>query len=368
LVVVWRSGDQRGASRLGTVGLGGLFLKTPKPPAAGSTVELVIQVSPGTPGADVRARAVVYNVKPGEGMGVKFVHMLGDDRLRLNQFLHAQFTAAKIQAEGPTTEIPPSSPAAFLSPEENAPIPSVKPGTSASGAPSEHTISEEEIRKFVTLAHTGTHYQLLGITSDSSKDQVKRGFYLLARKFHPDRHMDRPHWKESLQELMGAATEAYEILSDDEERFGYDKRLASGTRTESQETVQQCVKIASDCLRDENVAGYIFWMRKCVHNAPAVAKYRVSLAAGLMMNEWQRWEAIQQFEKAIELDPFDASAYLQFGVLYEQMRLPWRARTLYSKVLEIDPTHRAANERLASLDADEKKKPSPKLASLFSGK
>jgi tetratricopeptide (TPR) repeat protein len=180
--------------------------------------------------------------------------------------------------------------------------------------------------------------------------------------------MDRPHWKESLQELMGAATEAYEILSDDEERFGYDKRLASGTRTESQETVQQCVKIASDCLRDENVAGYIFWMRKCVHNAPAVAKYRVSLAAGLMMNEWQRWEAIQQFEKAIELDPFDASAYLQFGVLYEQMRLPWRARALYSKVLEIDPTHRAANERLASLDADEKKKPSPKLASLFSGK
>jgi PilZ domain len=89
LVVAWRSGEQCGASRLGTVGLGGLFLKTPKPPAAGSTVELVIQVSPGTPGTDVRTRAVVYNVKPGEGMGVKFVQMRGEDRLRLNQFLHA---------------------------------------------------------------------------------------------------------------------------------------------------------------------------------------------------------------------------------------------------------------------------------------
>jgi hypothetical protein len=90
LVVAWRSGDQRGASRLGTVGLGGLFLKTSKPPAAGSAVELVIPVSPGTPGSDVRTRAVVYNVKPGEGMGVKFVQMRGEDRLRLNQFLHAQ--------------------------------------------------------------------------------------------------------------------------------------------------------------------------------------------------------------------------------------------------------------------------------------
>ena len=87
LVVIWRSGDQRGASRLGTVGLGGLFLKTPKPLSAGSAVELVIQVSPGTP---VRTRAVVYTVKPGEGMGVKFVQMRGEDRLRLNQFLHAQ--------------------------------------------------------------------------------------------------------------------------------------------------------------------------------------------------------------------------------------------------------------------------------------
>jgi hypothetical protein len=86
LIVVWRSGDQRGASRLGTVGLGGLFLKTPTPPPAGAVVELVIPVSAGSP---VRIRATVYNVKPGEGMGVKFVQMRGEDRLRLNQFLHA---------------------------------------------------------------------------------------------------------------------------------------------------------------------------------------------------------------------------------------------------------------------------------------
>jgi hypothetical protein len=85
LIVVWRSSGQRGASRLGTVGLGGLFLKTPNPPAAGSSVELVIPVSSGSP---VRTRAAVHNVKPGEGMGVKFVQMRAEDRLRLNQFLH----------------------------------------------------------------------------------------------------------------------------------------------------------------------------------------------------------------------------------------------------------------------------------------
>jgi hypothetical protein len=30
-------------------------------------------------------------VKPREGMGVKFVQMRGEDRMRLNQFLHAHF-------------------------------------------------------------------------------------------------------------------------------------------------------------------------------------------------------------------------------------------------------------------------------------
>jgi tetratricopeptide (TPR) repeat protein len=358
LVVVWRSADQRGASRLGTVGLGGMFLKTPKPLAAGSAVELVIQVSPGTPGTDVRARAVVYNVKPGEGMGVKFVQMRGDDRLRLNQFLNTQMKTQKIEVEGSTREAltPPADDA--LSSEKNE---------SASKTTAEADISEEELKRYLTLARTGTHYHLLGITSDSSKEQVKQGFYQLARKFHPDRHMNRSDWKEGLQQVMGAATEAYQTLSDDDERFGYDKRLASARPTESQETVEESVKIAAACLRDQNVPGYIFWMQKCVDNAPSVAKYRVSLAMGLMLNERQCWEAVHQFEKAIELDPFNTAAYLEFGALYEQMLLPRRACALYSKILELDSTHAVAKERLATLQPHEKKPPS-KVGRLFSTK
>jgi tetratricopeptide (TPR) repeat protein len=171
-----------------------------------------------------------------------------------------------------------------------------------------------------------------------------------------------------LQQVMGAATVAYETLTDDEDRFQYDRRLASGNRTESQESVDDCAKIATACIRDQNVAGFIFWMRKCVHNAPAVAKYRVSLAGGLMLNEGQRWEAAQQFEKAIELDPFNISAHLQFGALYEDMRLPWRARALYCKILEIDSTNADAKERLARLPDEGKKKATPKLGRLWSRK
>jgi len=253
-------------------------------------------------------------------------------------------------------------------PGENSTRLSVVASDPDSNSWAEADVSEEELRRCLTLARTGTHYQLLEITSDSCKDQVKRAFYHLARKFHPDRHMSKPDWKEMLQQVMGAATAAYETLTDDEDRFEYDKRLASRNPTEAQESIDDCVKIAAACLHDQNVAGYIFWMRKCVHNAPAVAKYRVSLASGLMQNEGQRWEAVQQFEKAIELDPFDSAAHLQFGELYEQMRLPWRARALYLKVLEMDPGHSVAMARIARLVADERKKPASKIARIFSTK
>jgi len=364
LIVAWRAGAQQGVSRLGAVGLGGLFLKTPKPASVGSTIDLLIQVSPRN---EVRARASVCNVDPEKGMGVKFVQMRGEDRARLNQFLNMQMKTGKIEVEGPTTETSPLAPPDVISSEKIAALPNVLGCESTSKTTEGADISEEELQRYLTLARTGTHYHLLGITADSSKGQVRQGFYVLARKFHPDRHMNRPDWNERLQQLMGAATEAYETLSDDDERFGYDKRLASARPTESQETVEESVKIAAACLRDQNMPGYIFWIQKCVENAPTVAKYRVSLAMALMLNERQCWEAVQQFEKAIELDPFDTAAYLEFGALYEQMRLPRRACALYSKILELDSTHAVAKERLASLQAGEKK-PLPKIGRLFSRK
>ena len=351
LTVVWRTGALQGVSRLGTVSLGGIFLKTAQPAPVGSMVDLLIVDSPGN---EVPARAIVCNTRSG-GMGVKFFRMLPEDRSRLNKFLNEQLKAGGIQSGPLTTNAARRLPMSDVVAGKN-----VAESDSRRNMAAEANVSEEELRRCLTLAQKGTHYQLLEITSDCCKDQVKKAFYHLARKFHPDRHMSRPDWKEMLQQVMGAATVAYETLTDDEDRFQYDRRLATGTLTESQESIDDYAKIAAACFRDQNVAGFIFWMRKCVHNAPAVAKYRVSLAGGLMLNEGQRWEAVQQFEKAIELDPFDSAAYLQFGELYEQMRLPWRARSLYVKVLEMDPSHSVAKARIAKLVANERKKPASK--------
>jgi hypothetical protein len=106
MAVAWRSGSQQGVCRLGTMAIGGLFLKTPEPPSKGSTLELLFDVATG---AQVRARAVVCNSMPGKGMGVKFVRMQAEDRSRLNQFLKAQIEAGNIQEEFPPADAGESS-------------------------------------------------------------------------------------------------------------------------------------------------------------------------------------------------------------------------------------------------------------------
>ena len=92
------------------------------------------------------------------------------------------------------------------------------------------------------------------------------------------------------------------------------------------------------------------------------------MATSLATLKHFRREAVEHFQKAIELDQWDPLAYLQLGELYETMQLPWRAGPLYSKVLDMDPDHVVARHRLAAIDDNANKKSRLAMASLFSKK
>ncbi len=248
--------------------------------------------------------------------------------------------------------------------------------------PAEALAFEKEMRQVLELSEKSTYYQLLGVTPDSQPAQIKHNFYQLARKYHPDRHMGNSEWVGLLQELMGVLTNAYRTLCDEEKRSAYDTKIAQAGafnlergKTGSQETVEECLNRAMECLRANNYVGSIVWLRKCVDIAPDVAKHHAMLARSLGVVPAYRREAIEHFEKAIEFDAWNTSAYFQFGELYEEMQLPWRARPLYEKILEIDPEHKKARERLSHLQAKEGKKESdkddkatPLISRLFSRK
>jgi tetratricopeptide (TPR) repeat protein len=258
--------------------------------------------------------------------------------------------AQSVSATTPT--FAPEQPAAV------AAVPEAPCAASAEDSPDTKKF-EEEIRALLDLAAKSTYYELLGVTATSPPEIVKENFHRMARKFHPDRHMGHSEWLDLLQDLMGRLTIAYKTIVDAEKRAAYDKQIAAAgaftlgqEKTETEETVDDCLTRAKQALRARNFAGSILWLRKCVEIAPNVAKHHAMLARSLAAIPQYRQDAVRHFSLALELDQWNTSTYFQFGELYEVMRLPWRAVPLYRRILEIDPQHAKAIERLAALEAD----------------
>jgi molecular chaperone DnaJ len=63
------------------------------------------------------------------------------------------------------------------------------------------------------------YYEVLGVPKNASKDDVKKAYRKLAIQYHPDKN---PGNKEA-EERFKEATEAYEIISDDQKRAAYDQ-------------------------------------------------------------------------------------------------------------------------------------------------
>lgn len=62
------------------------------------------------------------------------------------------------------------------------------------------------------------YYQILGVAKNASSKEIKKAYYQLAKKYHPDTNKDDPDASRKFQEV----SEAYEVLSDDQKRREFD--------------------------------------------------------------------------------------------------------------------------------------------------
>lgn len=83
------------------------------------------------------------------------------------------------------------------------------------------------------------YYQILGLPTTCSDDEIKKAYRKLAIKFHPDKNSNDKYFEERFKELQ----EAYDVLSDPTKRRDYDIRFAKkteqSTRTKSTDTKRE---------------------------------------------------------------------------------------------------------------------------------
>ncbi|HEX9241149.1 MAG TPA: DUF4388 domain-containing protein [Anaeromyxobacter sp.] len=121
------------------------------------------------------------------------------------------FAGAAERAAGTGAE-PPPAPAA----------PAVTPAPAVSGS-----AGETELRKaLLAIAPRGQErdfFDRLGIAETAGRDEVKKAFLSLAKKFHPDRFASPAlaDLQVTVRDFFAAMNEAYETLSDDRKRAAY---------------------------------------------------------------------------------------------------------------------------------------------------
>jgi DnaJ-class molecular chaperone len=91
-------------------------------------------------------------------------------------------------------------------------------------------ITPSEVRALAGLVDELDYYQLLEISRDAPASGVKRAYYAVTRRLHPDANRDlEAADRETLERVARRVSEAYQVLRDGRRRRAYDSQLATGS-------------------------------------------------------------------------------------------------------------------------------------------
>ena len=215
---------------------------------------------------------------------------------------------------------------------------------------------EEVLERFAAL--TGQNlYQVLGIQNAAPESEIRRAYYSLAKRLHPDKFAEE-ETKHRAEKLFAAITEAYATLSKPESRQEYDQALQpaaavkTGPETSSTDLARQNFLHGKAHLERSEMSRALSFFEHAVEQDPSREEYRRYLGITQSRNPRMRREAEQSFLKAIELNPTCAENYALLGLLYRKLGQNARGDEFLQKALGWDPSNETA---LQALHPDSKK-------------
>jgi curved DNA-binding protein CbpA len=195
------------------------------------------------------------------------------------------------------------------------------------------------------------HFEVLGVGHDATAQEIKKAYFTMAKRYHPDRHFGPPlnEMKSELEALFNAVHEAHETLSSPAKRKKYEQELAAGLQ---QQRVKQGTgsdkevsSAAAAAHFKEGVKYYTqrnFWdaeesFQWAIRFDPSNAEYIFRQAMALSHMPRRGRDAEEYFAKAITLDPLKMDYYLEFANFYGRLGLKAKAMSLYRNALKRNP-------------------------------
>ncbi len=195
------------------------------------------------------------------------------------------------------------------------------------------------------------YYQILDVADGAPQEDIKKSYFRLARKFHPDL-FSRELPSESTQkidEVFDQITKAYHTLSDEKRKGEYNKELSAPPGDDRKNLAKEAEKRFRQGKTLFNQARYeeaLVFLEQSVRLSRDKAKYFVLLAMTQTKLQIYRQEAEKNFIRATKLEPWNAEAFVGLGVLYKKEGLHIKANKQFERALQIDPDHKIAMKEL----------------------
>jgi curved DNA-binding protein CbpA len=210
--------------------------------------------------------------------------------------------------------------------------------------------------------HQQSMYEVLGVDSGADTTGVRRAYYALARKLHPDKFR-QDDMKAKAEKVFARITEAYSTLSKNDSRRKYDDELArrsGNNRDEEQVDPAIMARLNFNRGKEHYEKGKYpqalsFFENACQQDSTK-GTYFQYLGMTQMHNPRLRKQAAQNLLKAIEVDPTSAEPYAQLGTLYVRLGQKDRGHEMYRNALQWDPSNEEAQRGLGGGKTKEEKR------------
>jgi Tfp pilus assembly protein PilF/DnaJ-domain-containing protein 1 len=203
------------------------------------------------------------------------------------------------------------------------------------------------------------HYEILGLNIQSSRDEIKRAYFRLAKEYHPDRHFEKglEDLKEVLGELFSRITEAYDTLLMEDRRKRYDagllqqkygKKTSEAAPAKETQARNQFLQ-GKESLRRGDFKAAAYYLEAALQQDPKRAEAHTLLADALSRIPGRRRDAESHYQSAMELEPSNVMNYIGLGLLYKGAGMNQRAVRQFEEALTWDPENAQARNELKGL-------------------
>ena len=194
------------------------------------------------------------------------------------------------------------------------------------------------------------YFSMLDLARDSTPEEAETSFYVLVKKWHPDRlPAELTPVREHCARVFSRMSEAHATLTDPEKRARYMRLHADGSGSpEMQETVAKVVEAASDfqkaevCFKRNDLAMAETFCRKALKADATQPDYHALLAWLISIKRESQTpekltECIQMLDKAVSMSDRCERAYFWRGMLNKRIGKPETAYRDFRKAVELNP-------------------------------